>query len=87
MKNMNREQRERARTKKNKLYELSRFSRVLRLDNYKGHSLFCSRFSFISRWKSQQTLPLNSMNREQRERYEQGETDYANFRGFRAFRG
>ena len=54
---------------------------------YKGHSVFCSRFSRISRLKLQGTLRLKSMNREQRERHEQGETDFTNFRSFRVFHG
>ena len=54
---------------------------------YWGHSVFCSRFSRISRLKLQGTLRLKSMNREQRERHEQGETDFTNFRSFRVFHG
>ena len=47
--------------------------------SYNGRSLFCSRFSRLSRLEIERTLPLNSMNREHSEGYEQGEADQTNF--------
>ena len=45
----------------------------------RGHSLFCSRFSRVSRLESLWTLRFRNLNRE---RHEQGETGHKNFRGF-----
>ena len=48
---------------------------------YKGHSLFCSRFSRISRLVLLRTLRFRIMNREQRERREHREANHKIFRG------
>ena len=46
---------------------------------FSGHSLFCSRFSRLSRLVLQRTLPLNFMNREEHDRHEHREIDHKNF--------
>ena len=63
-----------ARTRKNRPYTLSRFSRISRLKIQRTLP-FC--------WR----LRKSFMNRKQRERHEQEKTGHTHFRDFRVFRG